>query len=90
MAAPALGGTCYAREDLDVLTYNVHGINIRETCSRFLRELKRYKTSVAFIQETHFQENRVLPLKDRNYPMGFFSNRPTREYHSSDGYPTRN
>ncbi|CAH2283821.1 Hypothetical predicted protein [Pelobates cultripes] len=72
---PAPGGARYAREDLNLLSYNVHGFNIRETRSG-LQDLKRYHASVAFIQETNFLAHRAPSLRDRNFPLGFFSNNP--------------
>ncbi|CAH2314875.1 Hypothetical predicted protein [Pelobates cultripes] len=65
-------GDCrYAQDDLILLSYNVHGLNMHEKCTRLLRDLKRYNTSIAFLQETHFQEP---TLKNRKHPLGYFSN----------------
>ncbi|CAH2277141.1 sideroflexin-1 [Pelobates cultripes] len=68
LAAPALWCTRYTREDLNIGTKHSH----------LLRDLKRFRTSVAFIQKAHFQENQAPSLRDRNYPVGFFRNNPTR------------
>ncbi|CAH2253374.1 Hypothetical predicted protein [Pelobates cultripes] len=75
---PTPGIDRYAREDLSIVTYNVHGLNVREKRSRLLRDLKHYKTSIAFLQETHFQEGRAPALKDRYFRQGYFSNNPDR------------
>ncbi|CAH2293180.1 Hypothetical predicted protein, partial [Pelobates cultripes] len=66
------------RTDSPVISYNVHGLNIRETYSRLLQDLKHYKMSIVFLQETHFQEGRASALKDRNFQFGYFSNNPDR------------
>ncbi|CAH2318937.1 Hypothetical predicted protein [Pelobates cultripes] len=75
---PDLGPGGFARKDLTILSYNVHGLNVREKCKRLLRDLKHYKASIAFLQETHFQEGRAPALKDRNFRIGYFSNNPDR------------
>ncbi|CAH2222327.1 Hypothetical predicted protein, partial [Pelobates cultripes] len=75
---PTPGMDRYAREDLSIVTYNVHGPNVREKRSRLMRDLKHYKTSIAFLQETHFQEGRAPALKDRYFRQGYFSNNPDR------------
>ncbi|CAH2221328.1 Hypothetical predicted protein [Pelobates cultripes] len=75
---PTPGMDRFAREDLSIVTYNVHGLNVHEKHSRLLRDLKHYKTSIAFLQETHFQEGRAPALKDRYFRQGYFSNNPDR------------
>ncbi|CAH2225291.1 Hypothetical predicted protein [Pelobates cultripes] len=45
---------------------------------RLLRDLKLYKASIAFLQETHFQEGRAPALKDRNFQTGYFSHNQDR------------
>ncbi|CAH2300620.1 Hypothetical predicted protein [Pelobates cultripes] len=74
----AQGPNGFAREDLCVVSYNVRGLNVREKRTRLLRDLKHYKATIAFIQETHFQEGRAPALKDRNYPIGYFSHNQDR------------
>ncbi|CAH2276970.1 Hypothetical predicted protein [Pelobates cultripes] len=75
---PAPDPSMFTREDLNIISYNVKGLNVREKRTRLLRDLKQYRTSIAFIQETHFQENRAPALKDRNFRTGYFSNNPDR------------
>ncbi|CAH2294105.1 Hypothetical predicted protein [Pelobates cultripes] len=74
MRAP--GSDRFAWEDLSIVSYNVHGLNIREKRSRLLQDLKHYKASIAFLQEAHLQEGRAPALKDRYYRRGYFSNNP--------------
>ncbi|CAH2301170.1 Hypothetical predicted protein [Pelobates cultripes] len=74
----ATGPSGFAREDLCIVSYNVQGLNVREKCTRLLRDLKYYKASVALLQETHFQEGRAPTLKDRNFHTGYFSHNPDR------------
>ncbi|CAH2326715.1 Hypothetical predicted protein [Pelobates cultripes] len=76
MPDPGPGG--YTREDLTILSYNVHGLNVREKRTSLLRDLKHYRASIAFLQETHFQEGRAPALRDRNFRTGYFSNNPDR------------
>ncbi|CAH2222640.1 Hypothetical predicted protein [Pelobates cultripes] len=56
----------------------VHGLNVREKRTRLLQDLKHYRASIVFLQETHFQEGRAPALRDRNFRTGYFRNNPDR------------
>ncbi|CAH2283095.1 Hypothetical predicted protein, partial [Pelobates cultripes] len=53
---PPKGDSHYTQEYLVIVSYNVGALNIREKHTHPLMDLKRFRTAIAFIQETHFQE----------------------------------
>uniref|UniRef100_A0A8C5LXQ3 Endonuclease/exonuclease/phosphatase domain-containing protein n=1 Tax=Leptobrachium leishanense TaxID=445787 RepID=A0A8C5LXQ3_9ANUR len=64
----------FAPKDLQLLSYNVRGLNIPEKRSRLLRDLRSMRTSVAFLQETHFRADSAPHFNDAAFPTMFFSN----------------
>uniref|UniRef100_A0A8C5PTB1 Reverse transcriptase domain-containing protein n=1 Tax=Leptobrachium leishanense TaxID=445787 RepID=A0A8C5PTB1_9ANUR len=64
----------YAQGSLKLVTYNVRGLNTPEKRKQVLRELRAHKASVAFLQETHFKQDKQPSFKDSNFPTGYFSN----------------
>uniref|UniRef100_A0A8C5PW08 Reverse transcriptase domain-containing protein n=1 Tax=Leptobrachium leishanense TaxID=445787 RepID=A0A8C5PW08_9ANUR len=63
--------------DLRVVSYNVRGLNGPEKRRRLLRDLATLRTSVAFLQETHFCSTSPPALRDRRFPTGYFDHNPT-------------
>uniref|UniRef100_A0A8C5R1L2 Reverse transcriptase domain-containing protein n=1 Tax=Leptobrachium leishanense TaxID=445787 RepID=A0A8C5R1L2_9ANUR len=64
----------YRDRPLNLLSYNVRGLNTPEKRRQILRELRALRASVIFMQETHFRGDTTLTLADHNFPLGFYSN----------------
>ncbi|CAH2319525.1 Hypothetical predicted protein [Pelobates cultripes] len=56
---------------------NIRGLNVPERRSHLLRSLGTARTSIAFLQETHFRGESAPTLKDASFPQGYFANHPT-------------
>lgn len=52
---------------LSLLSPNVHRLNTPEKRTQLLQELKRHKTQVACLQETHFRTDNIPRLTDTKY-----------------------
>uniref|UniRef100_A0A8C5QVK8 exodeoxyribonuclease III n=1 Tax=Leptobrachium leishanense TaxID=445787 RepID=A0A8C5QVK8_9ANUR len=78
MAGLGLGvrDTALVPRDLRIVSYNVRGLNKPEKRRRLLRDLTSMRTSVAFIQETHFNSAAPPTLRDRRFPRGYFDHAP--------------
>uniref|UniRef100_A0A8C5LZP1 Reverse transcriptase domain-containing protein n=1 Tax=Leptobrachium leishanense TaxID=445787 RepID=A0A8C5LZP1_9ANUR len=63
----------FSPKSLRFLTYNVNGLNTPEKRRRLFRELRALRTSVAFLQETHFKSGVSPILRDPTFPVGYFS-----------------
>uniref|UniRef100_A0A8C5QPK6 exodeoxyribonuclease III n=1 Tax=Leptobrachium leishanense TaxID=445787 RepID=A0A8C5QPK6_9ANUR len=63
----------FTPQPLRCLTYNTKGLNIPEKRSRLLREAHANRTSVLFLQETHFRLGSAPQLLNSNFPQGYFS-----------------
>uniref|UniRef100_A0A8C5M552 Endonuclease/exonuclease/phosphatase domain-containing protein n=1 Tax=Leptobrachium leishanense TaxID=445787 RepID=A0A8C5M552_9ANUR len=64
----------YAPGSLHCVSYNVRGLNSPEKRRKILRELRAQKTSIAFLQETHFKQDMAPAFRDSYFPLGFFGN----------------
>uniref|UniRef100_A0A8C5Q1J8 exodeoxyribonuclease III n=1 Tax=Leptobrachium leishanense TaxID=445787 RepID=A0A8C5Q1J8_9ANUR len=60
-------------QTLRCLTYNTKGLNIPEKRRRLLREAAANRTSVLFVQETHFRLGSAPQLLNSDFPTGHFS-----------------
>lgn len=58
---------------LKIISYNVKGLNTPEKRTIILSELWRLKAQVAFIQETHFRQDRIPRLYNFRYPICYNS-----------------
>uniref|UniRef100_A0A8C5Q7A1 Reverse transcriptase domain-containing protein n=3 Tax=Leptobrachium leishanense TaxID=445787 RepID=A0A8C5Q7A1_9ANUR len=67
-------GGAFKERSLRFLTYNVKGLNIPEKRSKLLRELRALRSSIVFLQETHFRADAPPTLTSGLFPDGFFSN----------------
>uniref|UniRef100_A0A8C5LSB4 exodeoxyribonuclease III n=1 Tax=Leptobrachium leishanense TaxID=445787 RepID=A0A8C5LSB4_9ANUR len=71
------GTGAFRERPLRLLTYNVKGLNIPEKRRRLMRDLGALRSSVVFLQETHFRSDTPPTLTSRLFPDGFFSNYTT-------------
>uniref|UniRef100_A0A8C5R5F6 exodeoxyribonuclease III n=1 Tax=Leptobrachium leishanense TaxID=445787 RepID=A0A8C5R5F6_9ANUR len=76
MSCPRAGVAAPVLVDLEVVSYNVRGLNKLEKRRRLLRDLASLRTSIAFLQETHFCSTTLPSLRDRRFPLGFFDHNP--------------
>ena len=56
-------------EALNVLSLNAKGLNTPEKRRVLMEDLQRLGVDVAYIQETHFREDKTPILKTRIYPI---------------------
>lgn len=56
-------------EVLNVTLLNAKGLNTPEKRRMLLHDLQCLKSDIAFIQETHFRDNKVLLLRSESLPM---------------------
>uniref|UniRef100_A0A8C5LNF6 exodeoxyribonuclease III n=1 Tax=Leptobrachium leishanense TaxID=445787 RepID=A0A8C5LNF6_9ANUR len=63
----------FSLKSLHFLTYNVNGLNTPERRKRLFRELRALRSSVAFLQETHFKTGASPILRDPAFLVGHFS-----------------
>lgn len=61
---------------LKVTSLNVKGLSAPEKCSRLLADLRKCKIQVAFLQETHFQGDRIPKLTNKAFPTEYHSPSP--------------
>ena len=60
-------------ETLNILSLNAKGLNTPEKMKILLHDLQRFRIDVAFIQETHFRDDKVPILKSKSYPTVYHS-----------------
>lgn len=61
---------------LKITSLNVRGLNVPEKRSQLLADLRRGKTHVAFLQETHFRADSIPRLTNGAFPMAYHSVSP--------------
>lgn len=59
-----------------VISHNVNTLNIPEKRSKLLKELKKTKPSIVFLQETHFKGQNIPKLTDNNFTKVFHATNP--------------
>ncbi|CAH2249572.1 Hypothetical predicted protein [Pelobates cultripes] len=62
---------------LSLWSNNVRGLNVSERRSHLLHSLGAARTSIAFLQETHFRGESAPTLKDASFPQGYFADHQT-------------
>lgn len=61
---------------LKVTSLNVRGPNVPEKRSQLLTDLRKGKTQIAFLQETHFHGDRIPKLTNGAFPTAYHSISP--------------
>ena len=54
------------------LSYNVKGLNSPTKRHKVLKELKRYRTDIAFLQETHLTLGSNIKLYSSDFPIWYY------------------
>ena len=54
------------------LSYNVKGLNSPIKRHKVLKELKRYRTDIAFLQETHLTLGSNIKLYSSDFPIWYY------------------
>lgn len=54
---------------MNVFSLNTKGLNVPEKRCMLLQDLKRHKTDLALLQETHFKSGNLPVLRNRYFPM---------------------
>lgn len=62
---------------LKLVSWNVKGLNVPEKHSSCLAELWRQRPQVAFLQETHFQADKIPKLHSKHFPTVYHSVSPS-------------
>lgn len=60
-------------DTVKILSLNAKGLNTPEKGRMLTNDRKRSQADVAFIQETHFRDNKLPILKNRFYPVTYHS-----------------
>lgn len=66
-----------AVDSIRVTSLNAKGLNTPEKRRILLHDLKKSHADVAFIQETHFKNDRLPLLQNRSFPRAYHSTNPT-------------
>ncbi|CAH2296541.1 Hypothetical predicted protein [Pelobates cultripes] len=66
----------YAPAQLIYWSNNVRGLNVPEKRFQLMRRLWSARTSVAFLQETHFRNRDAPKLENRRLPTAYCANHP--------------
>lgn len=63
---------------LNIISYNVRGLNSPIKCANIVGELKFLKPEVVLLQETHLFLGKSQRILSRDYPTWFYGESPTR------------
>lgn len=69
---------------LNIISLNVKGLNMPEKRRVLLHDMRRLRTDVVFLQETHFRENNLPLLKNRYFPTVYHTQYTEAKFR---GYP---
>lgn len=64
-------------EETRITSINAKGLNVPEKWKMLLNELKRSRTDVAFVQETHFKTGGLQFLHNRFFPCAYHAHNQT-------------
>lgn len=61
---------------INIISYNVRGLNAPTKSANILRELNPLRTGVVFLQETHFFVGTQLRIISKDFPLWYYRDSP--------------